>query len=315
MQVLAVEYMYSPNLVFGSKWREVVWTAWAPATFLIAGVLMFSFVDSAHLYVCKGDFSKARTVLETMREQNGRPDVSIDFAQEQGGLAVYAASTWESICMMFSGQFFFITLTMCMLTLTLNFSYYGVGYAMPIVLQGVSLGLSPASVLLIIPVVEIIGYMSAVTLSNWFGRRTFIMGFLIWGTTAFMSMAYGLFRLQDTPRDSTGQMLVLSACLLFKFILAHGWTIVYLYCTEVYPTVCRGAAVAFAISFGRVGSISTPFIFEHLYLMTGQHIAFFFVACGLMILDAIMSFFFLPETKGKKLEVFASESTPLKSSS
>lgn len=273
---------------------------------------MFSFVDSAHVYLSKGEFGKTQRILETMREQNGCHNVSIDFARGHGGLAAGATSMWESVCKMFSGQFFGITCVMCMLTFTLNLSYYGVGYSMPIVLQGVDLHLSPASVLLVIPVVEVAGYLSSTLLSNWFGRRAFIMGFLSAGITVFMCMAYGLFRLQDTPRDSTGQILVLAACLLFKFILAHGWTVVYLYLTEVYPTTCRGSAVGFCIALGRFGSISTPFIFEHLYLLTGQHIAYFFVACGLMVVDAIASFWILPETKGKKLEVFADEATPLK---
>lgn len=312
MQVLAIEYAYSSNLQFGAKWREIVWWSYAPALFLIAGVLMFGFVDSAHVYVCKGMYSEARKILETMREQNGRPDVSIDFSEDRGGLAVPVASTLEASRLMFGWSFCGITLVMCMLTFTLNFSYYGVGYAMPMVLQDIDLHIPPAAILLIIPLIEIAGYISCWGLRNWIGRRAFIMGFLSGGLLTFMAMAYGLFKLNNAPYDSTGQILVLSACFLFKFILAHGWTIVYLYLSEVYPTVCRGAAVGFCIAFGRLGSISTPFVFEHLKLMTGQHIAFFIVVVGMMILDAIASFFILPETKGKKLQVFADETTPLR---
>merc|ERR1719310_709252 len=144
--------------------------------------------------------------------------------------------------------------------------------------------------------------------------------FLGCGIIAFMIMAYGLYRIETTPSKSTDNFaatMVLGAVVSFKFIMAHGWLVVYLHATEVFPTVCRSSAVGLVLGMGRLGSISTAYVFEGLHEYTGTHATFFYVVSAMMVLDAIGSFLVLPETKGKKLQLFsedanASENTPLK---
>eukprot|EP00746_Dinoflagellata_sp_MGD_P001275 gnl/MRDRNA2_/MRDRNA2_102400_c0_seq1.p1 gnl/MRDRNA2_/MRDRNA2_102400_c0~~gnl/MRDRNA2_/MRDRNA2_102400_c0_seq1.p1 ORF type:complete len:497 (-),score=48.38 gnl/MRDRNA2_/MRDRNA2_102400_c0_seq1:136-1626(-) len=314
-------FVFDPYLKFGAEWRNVILWVQVSNIVLVLVALFVGFVDSAHAYAARGKIAEASSILEVMRQQNRCPDVSIEF--DTGGAGAAAESLLEvfqvGISTMFSQKYCLITIVMFMLTFTLNFATYGVSYAMPLVLTSLDLGISPLYILAASEILMVVGYCSATFLSRIFGRRVMILGpFLCCGMLAFLVMAYGLYQLESAPKGVTPPVattLVLTAALSFKFVMAHGWLIVYLYATEVFPTVCRTSAMGLVLGMGRVGSLGTAFVFEGLHEHTGSRAIFFGLVCGLMILDGIGAALTLPETKGKKLEVFskgASENTPLK---
>lgn len=316
-------YYFDPNLKFGKDWRNVIlWQQPSNVALLVTAVLV-GFVDSAHAYAAKGNNTEATRILEAMRQQNGRPEVSVAFEIEHGNLAT---ETWmESLVTglrtMFNQKYVLITTVMFMLTFTLNFVSYGMSYAIPIVLSELDLGLSAITVMIMSELLMVLGYASAAFLGRTLGRRITIIGpFLACSAIIFMTMAYGLYRLDNTKTGTLGSFsstMVLGAAMSWKFIMAHGWMVVYVYATEVFPTVCRSSAVGLVLGMGRLGSVSTAYVFEGLHEYTGTHATFFYVVSAMMVLDAIGSFLVLPETKGKKLQLFsedanASENTPLK---
>jgi MFS family permease len=317
---LGVAYTYAPDLKFGKDWRNVILWVQTSNVVLFLAVVLIGFVDSAHAYAARGNISKAAEILETMRQQNGSPNVSIHFVQEHNSLATptWLSTLWVGLSTMFNREYIFITCVMFMLTFTLNFATYGLGYAMPLVLSSLDTGFPAVMVMIVCEIFMVLGYFNATFISKVWGRRGVILGpFLGCGTLAFMCMAYGLFRIEISNNqsvDSVAAALVLGAAISFKFIMAHGWLIVYLYATEVFPTVCRSSAVGLVLGMGRVGSISTAYVFEGLHQYTGHRSIFFGLVCLLMALDAIGTWLCLPETKGKKLELFnsVSENTPLK---
>lgn len=313
---LGTAYMYDPMLKFGKDWRNVIFNVQISNVILVLGALLIGFVDSAHTYAARGNITEATRILETMKQQNGRPEVSVHFVHDHGNLTTetWSSSLWVGLTTMFSRQYIFITLVMLLLVFTLNFATYGIGYAMPLVLSDIDVGLSAVSVMLMSEVFMVLGYANATFISKAWGRRIVILLFLSAGILAYFCMAYGLYRIESSPTqsvDSVAAALVLGAAFSFKFVMAHGWMIVYLYATEVFPTVCRTSSMGVVLGLGRIGSISTSYVFEWIHLTTGHRSIFFGLCVGLMVIDAIGSWLCLPETKGKKLEVFT-ETTPLK---
>jgi len=318
---LGTAWSFSSNLKFGPNWRAVILWAQISNVVLVLAAVFPGFVDSAHAYAARGKITEATNILQTMRQQNRHPDVSIEFEPESGALATetWFQSLLAGLSTMFCQQYVLITLVMFMLTFTLNFASYGLSYAMPMVLSSLDLGFPAILVMVVSESLMVLGLCSATFLSRMFGRRILILGpFLGCGALAFMVMAYGLYKIENTKTrdvDPLAVSMVLGASLIFKFIMAHGWLVVYLYATEVFPTVCRSSAVGCVLGMGRLGSIGTAYVFEALHEHTGSRAFFFGLVCLLMILDSIGSFLVLPETKGKKLEVFNTtdtENTPLK---
>ena len=48
--------------------------------------------------------------------------------------------------------------------------------------------------------------------------------------------------------------------MLGKYVAQVCWGIVYLYTSELFPTVIRSVALSFACSMARIGSMAAPFI-------------------------------------------------------
>jgi len=82
-----------------------------------------------------------------------------------------------------------------------------------------------------------------------------------------------------------------------KYISQVCWGIVYLYTTELFPTVVRSVALSFACSMARLGSMAAPFIASLSYIDPILPIFIFGSVTFIAGLQAIM----LPETNKKKL--------------
>merc|ERR1719502_2622572 len=107
---------------------------------------------------------------------------------------------------------------------------------------------------------------------------------------------------ESTAWRSTGKAAVVAASLCTSLVMAIGWMIVYLYATEVFPTMCRSCAAGFVIGVGRFGSMSSTFAFEHLALIFGTQRAFWVLAFLLAISNAALVLWVLPETRGCDLK-------------
>jgi len=100
-----------------------------------------------------------------------------------------------------------------------------------------------------------------------------------------------------------------------KYICQVCWGIVYLYTTELFPTVVRSVALSFACSMSRLGSMLSPFIASLAYIDPILPIFIFGTITFIAGIQAIM----LPETNKKKLpntleegELFYRQHNPVK---
>ena len=100
-----------------------------------------------------------------------------------------------------------------------------------------------------------------------------------------------------------------------KYISQVCWGIVYLYTSELFPTVIRSVALSFACSMARVGSMTAPFI---AYLAEVDPVLPIFVFGTITFVVGVQNIL-LPETNNKKLadplvegELFLKKNSPVR---
>ncbi len=70
-----------------------------------------------------------------------------------------------------------------------------------------------------------------------------------------------------------------------------------MYGVELAPTKIRSQIQSYTVASGRIGASLASFVFPTLFLVLGEGFAFYYLA-GLAIVSAILTFVFIPETKG-----------------
>ncbi|XP_045499261.1 organic cation transporter-like protein [Colias croceus] len=134
--------------------------------------------------------------------------------------------------------------------------------------------------------VTLLGTLCSIPLMKVIGRRTILIVFNF-------ICALCLFILAALP-PGPGTVVCASIGVVASFIV---FVVVYLHCTELFPTVVRNAAIGFSSMMARVGSMIAPFV-----VGLGDKAAWM-PAVTFAILPLIAGFvsFFLPETKGCEL--------------
>lgn len=134
--------------------------------------------------------------------------------------------------------------------------------------------------------VSLIGTLMSIVLMNFLGRKPLVM-------FCHFCCSACLFTIGVVP-EGTASVVAGSFGVLFSFIV---FVVVYLYCTEMFPTVVRNAALGIASMSARAGAMLAPFVVD--FRQYGQWCAP--VAFGLMPLLAMVLCVWMPETKGCEL--------------
>jgi putative MFS transporter len=307
---LVIELGYSWNFDVGSKWREIVIWTQLPGILLFMCAVLFGFVDSAHAHMAQGNVTEARAVLETMRQQNNCPHVSIDFdvASEAPNQRF---NTVDLLKVMFSSKLVLTTLVLCFTTAVINFVGYGFGYSLPIMLPKLDLGIHPPITIMGGSAAEVVGYLIAINASAKMPRISQMIWFFSLTMMYCVIIAFGIGRIESNQGDLVGIICILVVCLTLQAVTAPGWLVVYTYSAEVFPTMCRSFSGGFVIGCGRFGSMLAPFVFEAMYQATQSYVYFFVLLCVLITLVMACVMMVLKETKGVPLETFLGEEQPL----
>lgn len=134
--------------------------------------------------------------------------------------------------------------------------------------------------------VTLLGTLASIPLLKIVGRRTIVIVFNFVTALCLLILAM----LPEGP----GSVVCASIGVVASFIV---FVVVYLYCTELFPTVVRNAALGFSSMMARVGSMLAPFVIDlraHAIWLPPVLFAIFPLIAGFVT-------FVLPETKGCEL--------------
>ena len=130
---------------------------------------------------------------------------------------------------------------------------------------------------------HIVGQLSV----DWFGRRTTLMSLM--SLSGFGVLISGFLK---------GNARIFFA-LVGRFGIAGSFNVVYLYTTELFPTIVRSAALGSCSMIGRIGSISAP---QVLYLRTFSPELPSIILAIFSALAVFTLYRWVPETRGLILE-------------
>lgn len=134
--------------------------------------------------------------------------------------------------------------------------------------------------------VTLLGTFLSVPMVRYIGRKTICITFNIINSICLLCLAF-------IP-EGTASVVLASIGVVTSFIV---FVTVYLYCSELFPTVVRNAAVGVSSMMARVGSMVAPFV------VGLNSVARWIppVAFGVMPLIAALLCLLLPETRGCEL--------------
>lgn len=305
LQAALVVFMYAPDLhSVGEHWRTIVRLERIPNLLIVVLGFLPGFVESAHFLACAGKEAAARRALETMRKQNGRPDVSIecnlahDEAQANSGIS----ELLKGFGVLFGRHFLGTTIVVGLVTYLLNFIGFGANYTLPIILAKVDLNMSPALSLAVASGFEIVGYVGGILIEPVATRRVMLSIFLGGCMISSWFFIYGVQILEARPESRPGISAVLVGVNGIRVFTSVGWIAAYVYAGEAFPTSARATASGVCIGLGRLGSFSAPWVFEHLMAYSGGMTAYSYLTSGLCGVTIIGVLAVLRETKGVPLE-------------
>mmetsp|Transcript_4340 Transcript_4340/g.6689 ORF Transcript_4340/g.6689 Transcript_4340/m.6689 type:complete len:494 (+) Transcript_4340:86-1567(+) len=300
-------------LMIDLNWRALICMGAIPSfVFLVLALCILP--ESPSFLMVSGSHREAKLVLADMRRSNSAVDVDIDaVALEWPEAPVQrrpSVSIQDKLGIVLGRHLLYSTLVTCVSVFTLNFLFYGGLYAFPQVLPDLKLRVTPSANLMLGALVEVPGFLAGIVIGNYLSRKNCMLVYLL-------SVIVFLCIFSFTSTSISGNFSAEFEALLqvgligSKLFTAVGFLIVYVYTTEIYPTIVRTMGGALCIAFGRFGSIVAPSVYENLAFATGSHAAFFHVTAGLCALNAILVLFLPYETKGQILQDHIEEAQPL----
>ncbi|MCS0504586.1 MFS transporter [Ancylobacter mangrovi] len=304
----AVGYVVLANLPEISAWRWMYATAIIPAALVTVG--RFYVTESAPWLFAHGRFDDAeREAAKLLRREPAYPS-EIRLARHRGeGRHHAAGSGWAAL---FGARNRRATILASVPWFLQDLGTYGIGLFTPTILAA-ALGhatvhthditdiiadqILAAEGAALIDVLLIVGIVGAVLLADRVGRIPL-------QALGFVGCAAGLL-IASLAQNYTGAMqtaLIFAGFMLFNFMTNIGPNAqTYLLAGEVFPTAVRGKGAGFAAAFGKIGAVSTAFLFPILLADIGTtHLLYGLAATS--VIGAFVTWTFRIETKGVNLD-------------
>ncbi|XP_047990624.1 organic cation transporter protein-like [Leguminivora glycinivorella] len=227
---------------------------------------------------------EAIKVIENVAKVNNRPTANIqyDVQKYQAALQKTQLKKGTIVDLFRTPNIRKNILAMAYNWLTCSYCFYGVSQYVGQLSGNVFINVAASAS------VTMLGSICSIPLMKVIGRKTILIIF------NFICAAC-LFILAVIP-EGPGTVVCASVGVVSSFIV---FVVVYLYCTEMFPTVVRNAALGFSSMMARVGSMIAPFVIES--SSRGRWVPP--VLFAIVPLVAGFVCFLLPETKGCELMV------------
>ncbi|CAH1795803.1 unnamed protein product [Owenia fusiformis] len=238
--------------------------------------------ESPRWLLNKGKTSAAENILKRIAVKNGHSDVTIKLkipepSKEKGRNKRF------STLQLFTHK---ITRNRTLVQLYAWFVNSAVYYGLT--LSSGDLGSNMYISVALSGLVEIPANIVAIFLLNRIGRKYSLCGAMLLGG---LSCAAILF----TPSEYT--KTVVGLAMAGKLAISASFSMIYLYTSELYPTVVRNAGLGLCSTFARIGGILVPLIIPLGNIYPNLQFAIF----GALSFTSGLLNFYLPETLGKPL--------------
>jgi putative MFS transporter len=288
--------------------KDVPWRQFTLLIFVIVFLSMlasFHFVLESPFFLClQGKQEEAVANLEVIQLRNGAQGDVQNFEVRRAEVQVKEQSCSMSYFSLFDRTSFFTMTTLALCTFTLNYSSYGMMYALPMILRRSNLDVVPSMTMLGITLCGLIGLIAGIPATNYSQSRPGLLGNVLLLRSLFVGLFLaGLWHGEDDSWTVSLTLLGIFGKTALDWIL---YVLVYLYAVEVRPTGSRSSGSGFALGLGRLGGVVAPVIFEIIHdLAFTATVLFLGLACaGLVLVLPI-------ETKDRQLGEVADEVTAL----
>jgi MFS family permease len=302
----AVGYVILKNVPEIGAWRLMYATAIIPA--MLVTIRRFFVTESGHWLLVHGSVEAATRATAKLLARNPPYPREIHLSRRMHPHAKHQ----DGYAALFSPENRRATIFASVPWFLQDLGTYGIGIFTPTILAA-SVGHKAAHVrnladlisndqlaakgAALIDVLLIVGIIFAVLLADRVGRiRLQVFGFV--GCAAGLALAA-----TSAYADETSRMaLIFAGFMLFNLMTNIGPNAqTYLLAGEVFPTRLRGTGAGFAAAVGKVGAITTAFLFPILLADIGTQ-ALLMILVGTSLLGAVVTWAFRIETMGVNLE-------------
>jgi len=292
-------WLQDPNMV-KLDWRQLVVQISIPCVIFFFACLVFLH-ESPRILALQGRDEEAKVLLAQMQTCNGRPDVSLEFTPIQSERQNNMVERWwASMKIIFGRKLLFTTLACCFSCFSINSLYVGTFYAFPLMLPDMKLESAPAVTLISTALFDFLGQLASMVSSRLLPRRTGIVMFTFGQILSLVVFLYAAKQMANSPSVASAKLVQLSMNGI-KFFTSAVFCVVFIYYSEIYPTVARSTGFGTTLTFGRIGAICAPMLYEYLHAATGSSDTFFYIVMVATIGNFGL-FASLRETKDLKLE-------------
>lgn len=244
-----------------------------------------SIPESPRWLASQGRITEAENILRKIEKENGSHKNEVIFLKTETNrdtktsqYGIIDLFTHKSVCV--------ITVIMMLIWCVNSMVYYGLALNVKNLGGSVYINFALASL------IELPSFVVTQFLLSRLGRRRSLFCFLFGASVScFLCM---LLQLQGRGRNVAAISIT---ALIGRFCISASFAVIYVYSSELYPTVVRNAGMGISSLSARIGGIVAPFI-----VLLGEHrtsLPMFVFACTALF--AAMAGLKLRETQGKPM--------------
>nr|XP_039248426.1 solute carrier family 22 member 15-like isoform X2 [Styela clava] len=278
-------------------WRKIIMVSCGMCVLLLP-CFIFLIPESPRWLYSVGRIDEAERIMIYIAKKNGKDDTVIHLSKEVDISHTDADFKKHSLVDLLKIRKLTIYLVVgCYLWFACSLSYYG------LTLDAADLTPNLFVAIVLSGAVEIPGYILTIVMMDhrWFGRK---------GTTVLLLLASSLTSICICFLGDTSSGAKTALGLISKLTIAAGFSILYVYLSEIFPTQLRTIALIVSNVFARIGGIVAPFV--PLLSSTAYYLPYVVFGVGTLIAGA--AGLALPETYNRKLVVmsdFVEDKRPL----
>uniref|UniRef100_A0A3B3QKV2 Major facilitator superfamily (MFS) profile domain-containing protein n=1 Tax=Paramormyrops kingsleyae TaxID=1676925 RepID=A0A3B3QKV2_9TELE len=270
---------------FIRDWRMLLMALTVPG-FLYHSSLQGKVELSPRWLLTHGQVDKADAIIRAIARKNGVNAPEVIFKTEDG------SQMYTILDLVRTANIRNITILNTIIWIVTSMTYYGLSLNTP------NMGGDPYLNCFISAVTEIVAYVATWLFMRYTVRRfTLIFLFLLSGVTLLV--------IKFVPDELDAVVLVL--VMLGKGGITAAYCFIYVYSTEMFPTVLRNTGMGAISTATRVGTIISPYI---AYIGDYNKVAPYLLMGGVTVLVGFLSLL-LPETKDNELPELISQVKPI----